>query len=124
MNSSKPAPSLRARLRRRRHLFLRRPPVTLEEFLAVLARLYSGQPGGIWLVAHPPFSENAVEVPGIETIFGAEVHSLGDPRPVLRVVRRFWHRQAGPLGRQRQRRIVENRRGGGCEAPQMRRAHV
>src|SRR5271157_5016026 len=115
-NSSKPPPSFRARLRRRRHLLARRPPVMLE-FLAVLARLYSSQPGGIWLVAHHPFPENAVEVPGIETIFGAEVHSLGDPRPVLRVVRRFWHRQAGPLGRQRQRRTVENRRGSGCKAP-------
>jgi len=82
-------PSLRTRLRRRRHLWLRRPRVTLEEFLAVLARLHSGQPGGIWLVAHHPFPENAVESSPDPDDLRAEVHSLRDPRPVLRVVRRL-----------------------------------
>ena len=36
-------------------------------------------------------------------------------------MRRLGHRQARPLGRQRQRRIVEDRRGSGCKAPRARR---
>src|ERR1035441_9812816 len=71
------------------------PPLVCEQFLAVLAQILSGRRGGIGLVCHHAFPENAVEVRGIEAVFGGEVHSLGDLRPVLSVVQRLWQDQAG-----------------------------
>jgi len=81
--------SVRHRLRFLRRFLLQRPPVTGEELLAVLAQVQSGRPGGIRPVAHHPFPENAVVDRGIDAICVREVHSLGDPRPVLRAVRRL-----------------------------------
>src|ERR1035441_1274096 len=98
------------------------PPLVCEQFLAVLAQILSGRRGGIGLVAHQTFPENAVEVRGIEAVFGGEVHSLGNLRPVLSVVQRLWQDQGGRRGRQGEFRLVEVRRGSGGKAPRARRS--